>query len=145
MLCRPVDAPIGADAGPVVPVLDSTQCQLMAPPVPREEMTRGVILPGNRTVEFREFPIPKPQHGQVLVKMMASGICGSDIRAIYRGHTGVGAEAYVPGTIAGHEPCGDVAAVGPGCRALKTGDRVAVYHISGCGVCDDCREGYKIS
>jgi threonine dehydrogenase-like Zn-dependent dehydrogenase len=108
-------------------------------------MTRGVILPGNRTVEFREFPVPKPQHGQVLVKMMASGICGSDIRAIYRGHIGEGAEAYVPGTIAGHEPCGDVAAVGPGCKALKAGDRVAVYHISGCGVCDDCREGYQIS
>src|SRR5262245_16786326 len=117
----------------------------MAPPVPREEVMRGVILPGNRTVEFREVPVPRPQHGQVLVRMMASGICGSDIRAIYRGHIGEGAEAYVPGTIAGHEPCGQVAAVGPGCRALKAGDRVVVYHISGCGVCDDCRHGYQIS
>ncbi|HEY8210954.1 MAG TPA: zinc-binding dehydrogenase [Myxococcaceae bacterium] len=106
---------------------------------------RAAVLPGNSTVELRDFPVPRLQYGQVLVKVMASGICGSDIRAIYRGHTGQGAEAYVPGTIAGHEPCGKVAAVGHGCRALKAGDRVVVYHISGCGVCDDCRDGYQIS
>ncbi|WP_198956346.1 zinc-binding dehydrogenase [Archangium sp. Cb G35] len=111
----------------------------------REEVMRGVILPGNRTVEFKEFPVPQPQHGQVLVKIMASAICGSDIRAIYRAHIGEGAERYIPGMIAGHEPCGQIAAVGPGCQALKVGDRVSVYHISGCGVCDDCRHGYQIS
>ena len=64
---------------------------------------QGVILPGNSSVEFREFDIPKPGHGQVLVKTMASTICGSDIRCIYREHTGKGAEGYIPGTIAGHE------------------------------------------
>jgi threonine dehydrogenase-like Zn-dependent dehydrogenase len=106
---------------------------------------QGAILPGNSTVEFREFPIPQPRHGQVLVKIKASAICGSDIRAIYRGHIGEGAERYIAGLIAGHEPCGDIAAVGPGCQALKVGDRVSVYHISGCGVCDDCRDGYQIS
>ncbi|MGC4113271.1 MAG: zinc-binding dehydrogenase [Myxococcales bacterium] len=111
----------------------------------KPELMRAAILPGDSSVEFRDFPIPQPQHGQVLVKMMASAICGSDLRAIYRAHTGKGAEAYRPGTIAGHEPCGQVAAVGPGCQALRTGDRVVVYHISGCGVCDDCREGYQNS
>ena len=44
------------------------------------KMMRGVILPGNSTVEFRELPIPKPGKGQVLVKIKASSICGSDIR-----------------------------------------------------------------
>lgn len=109
------------------------------------EMMRGVILPGNSSVEFKDIPIPEPQHGQVLVKIRASAICGSDIRAIYRAHIGEGAERYTPGMIAGHEPCGDIAEVGPGCQALKVGDRVSVYHISGCGVCEDCRHGYQIS
>ncbi len=117
----------------------------MAQATARRDVMRGAILPGNSTVEFREVPIPKPQHGQVLIRMVASAICGSDIRAIYRAHSGHGAEAYIPGMIAGHEPCGRIAELGPGCQALRTGDRVSVYHISGCGVCDDCRDGYQIS
>lgn len=104
----------------------------------------GVVLPGNSTVEFREYPIPEPGYGQVLVKMKASSICGSDIRAIYREHLGVGDEAY-RGVIAGHEPSGQIVAVGPGAKEFKTGDRVVLYHISGCGVCDDCKHGYMIS
>lgn len=106
---------------------------------------KGVILPGNSTVEFREFDIPTPGHGQVLIKTMASTICGSDIRCIYREHTGKGAEGYIPGTIAGHEPAGIIVAEGEGLRRFHKGDRVIVYHISGCGVCYDCRRGYAIS
>ena len=105
---------------------------------------QGVILPGDSTVQLREFAVPEPGHGQVLLKMKASSICGSDIRAIYREHVGKGPEGY-QGVIAGHEPAGQVAKVGPGCKRLKEGDRVAVYHISGCGVCEDCRHGYMIS
>lgn len=105
---------------------------------------QGVVLPGNSTVEFREQPIPTPGHGQVLVQMKASSICGSDIRAIYREHLGVGDEAY-RGVVAGHEPCGQIAEVGPGCKRFKPGDRVILYHISGCGVCEDCQAGYMIS
>ena len=106
---------------------------------------KGVVLPGNSTVEFREFAVPTPQHGQVLVQMKASSICGSDIRAIYRAHLGKGPEGYQPGTIAGHEPCGQIIETGPGCKEFKAGDRVILYHISGCGVCDDCKAGYMIS
>jgi threonine dehydrogenase-like Zn-dependent dehydrogenase len=104
----------------------------------------GVILPGNSTVEFREFDVPDPGHGQVLLKMKASTICGSDIRAIYREHLGKGPEAY-QGVIAGHEPCGQVVKAGPGLKRFKEGGRAIVYHISGCGVCHDCRMGYQIS
>jgi 2-desacetyl-2-hydroxyethyl bacteriochlorophyllide A dehydrogenase len=107
-------------------------------------LMKGVVLPGNSTVEFREFPIPEPGYGQVLVKMKASSICGSDIRAIYREHLGVGDEAY-RGVIAGHEPSGQIVKVGPGTKEFKVGDRVILYHISGCGVCDDCKHGYMIS
>lgn len=108
------------------------------------ETMRGVVLPGGRRVEIQDFPVPTPGHGQLLVKMKASSICGSDIRAIYREHLGHGPEAY-QNVIAGHEPCGQVVAVGPGCRRFGVGDRVILYHIAGCGVCADCRRGYMIS
>ena len=108
-------------------------------------MMKGAILPGNSTVEIHEFPIPTPGHGEVLIRMKSSTICGSDIRCIYREHLGKGPEGYQPGMIAGHEPCGQVVACGPGLRRFKEGDRVVVYHISGCGVCNDCRRGYMIS
>lgn len=104
----------------------------------------GAVLPGNSTVEFKEYPIPEPGHGQVLVRMKASSICGSDIRAIYREHLGKGPEGY-QGVIAGHEPAGQIVKVGPGCKQFKEGDRVVIYHISGCGVCDECKHGYMIS
>jgi 2-desacetyl-2-hydroxyethyl bacteriochlorophyllide A dehydrogenase len=109
-----------------------------------EGKMKGAILPGNSTVAFKEYGIPKPGHGQVLVRTKSSTICGSDIRAIYREHLGKGPEGY-QGVIAGHEPCGQIVETGPGLKRFKTGDRVIVYHISGCGVCHDCRMGYQIS
>ena len=109
------------------------------------EKMMGAVLPGNSTVELHEFPIPTPGHGEVLIRTKATTICGSDIRAIYREHTGQGAEGYIPGKIGGHEPCGIIEAVGPGMKRFKVGDRVIVYHISGCGVCHDCRMGFMIS
>ncbi len=103
----------------------------------------AIVLPGNSTVEHVTLPVPEPGPGQVLLAMRASSICGSDIRAIYREHLGHGAEAY-RGVVAGHEPCGEVVAVGPGCVRLAAGDRVVVYHIVGCGQCHECRIGYEI-
>ncbi len=105
---------------------------------------KAVYLPGNRQVEVRDVPVPEPGWGQVLLQMQASSICGSDIRAIYREHLGKGPEAYQD-VIAGHEPAGRVLKVGPGCKRFARGDRVLVYHISGCGVCDECKAGYMIS
>src|SRR5580700_6090190 len=104
----------------------------------------AAFLPGNSTVEMRTVPVPKPGHGEVLLRVKASTICGSDIRCIYHEHLGKGPEGY-QGVIAGHEPCGQIVAVGEGCRRFTVGDRVIVYHISGCGVCNDCRRGYMIS
>lgn len=104
----------------------------------------AAYLPGNSTVELREAPIPTPAHGEALIKIKASTICGSDIRCIYHEHLGKGPEGY-QGVIAGHEPSGQIVATGPGCRRFKVEDRVIVYHISGCGVCNDCRRGYMIS
>jgi threonine dehydrogenase-like Zn-dependent dehydrogenase len=104
----------------------------------------GAYLPGDSTVELRELEVPAPGHGEVLLRMKASTICGSDIRCIYHQHLGKGPEGY-QGVVAGHEPCGQIVKAGPGCRRFGAGDRVIVYHISGCGVCNDCRRGYMIS
>src|SRR5271157_2165226 len=105
---------------------------------------QGAFLPGNSTVELREVAVPTPGHGEVLLRMKASTICGSDIRCIYHEHLGKGPEGYHD-VVAGHEPSGQIVAAGPGCRRFREGDRVVVYHISGCGVCNDCRRGYMIS
>jgi len=105
---------------------------------------KAAYLPGNSTVVIKDVEIPTPGHGEVLIKMKASTICGSDIRAIYREHVGKGPEGYQD-KICGHEPCGQIVQCGPGLRRFKEGDRVIVYHISGCGVCNDCRRGYMIS
>ncbi len=110
-----------------------------------EGTMKGAILPGNSTAELREFPIPTPGHGEVLIKTKSSTICGSDIHAIYHAHYAEGPKGIPAGTIAGHEPCGQIVEAGSGCRRFRVGDRVIVYHISGCGVCYDCRQGYMIT
>lgn len=106
--------------------------------------TVGAYLPGNSTVELKPVEIPEPGYGQVVIKTKSSTICGSDIRAIYREHLGKGPEGYQD-KVAGHEASGQIVQCGPGMRRFKEGDRVIVYHISGCGVCNDCRRGYMIS
>ena len=108
------------------------------------ETMLAAYLPGNSTVDLKEVAIPEPGHGQVLIRTKSSTICGSDIRAIYREHLGKGPEGY-QNKIAGHEPAGQIVKCGPGMRRFKEGDRVVIYHISGCGVCMDCRQGFMIS
>ncbi len=96
---------------------------------------RGVVYLGNRRVEAREFPDPVPGDGEAVVRVRASGICGSDLNP-YRAPVGTN-------WISGHEPCGEVAALGPGTSGAKVGDRVIVYHYSGCGTCKYCRTGWE--
>ncbi len=106
--------------------------------------SKGAYLPGNSTVILKDVEFPEPGHGEVLIKVKSSTICGSDIRAIYREHLGKGPEGY-QNKIAGHEPAGQIIECGEGLKRFKKGDRVIVYHISGCGCCNDCRRGYMIS
>jgi threonine dehydrogenase-like Zn-dependent dehydrogenase len=109
-----------------------------------DKIMKGAYLPGNSTVIIKEADVPEPGHGQVLIRTKSSTICGSDIRAIYHEHLGKGPEGY-QNKIAGHEPAGQIVKCGPGLKRFKEGDRVVIYHISGCGVCNDCRRGYMIS
>lgn len=100
---------------------------------------RGVVFTGDSKLEIKEFPDPKPSTGQVVVKMMSSGLCGSDLRP-YR--SSAEELAHRTGIISGHEPCGIVAEIGPGVRNVKVGDRIMVHHYSGCQRCEFCQTGW---
>ena len=86
---------------------------------------RAAFLPGNDKVELRSLAVPRVGHGEVLLRVKASTICGSDIRCIYHEHLGKGPEGY-QGVVAGHEPSGQIVEAGPGCRRFSEGDRVIV-------------------
>ena len=113
------------------------------------KIMRGILFPGSEECIVKDFPIEEPGLGEILVEMNASAMCGSDLEYIYkvpkeiRGKPVLGIIA-LPEMIPGHEPSGVVAKLGEGVRNLKVGDRVAVYHISGCGVCKYCRSGWQI-
>jgi threonine dehydrogenase-like Zn-dependent dehydrogenase len=108
-------------------------------------MRGAIIIGGQRRVELREFPIPEPGPGQVLLRMKAAGMCGSDLHNIYR-TMNLDDPGHYRGCIAGHEPAGTVEAVGPDCkRGFQRGDRVLVYHICGCGYCNSCRKGWIVN
>lgn len=100
---------------------------------------KGVALSGNRRVEVREFPDPKPEAGQVVIKMGSAGLCGSDLPPYRSTPEELGFRTSI---VTGHEPCGMVAGLGPGVRNVKVGDRVMVHHYSGCGQCEHCKTGW---
>ena len=77
---------------------------------------RGVVFLGDRQLELMEFPDPTPGEGEVVLEMKASGMCGSDLHQYRRAKGGEligGLPVATEPVIAGHEPCGIVAAVGP--------------------------------
>jgi len=99
---------------------------------------KAAILRGPHRVEFGERPDPSPQPGEALVRVRAVGICGSDLH-IYR-HGGFG-DIVVDDLVQGHEPAGEVVAVGAGVKHIKTGDRVAIEPGIYCGCCEPCLTG----
>ncbi len=108
----------------------------------------GVVFLGDRELALQEFPDPTPGPGEVVVKIRASGMCGSDLHT-YRaprggaaGGLGLGGDSST--VIAGHEPCGVVVARGNGVtdRQATIGQRVMNFHYDGCGVCHHCRQGW---
>ena len=91
--------------------------------------------PGKLEVIEKEMPKIE-KDSQVLVKITAAGICGSDIHIFHGTH----AYATYP-RIIGHEGCGVVAEVGKGVTNFKVGDEVIIEPIHGCGTCYACRNG----
>src|ERR1700740_2617455 len=110
---------------------------------------RGVVFKGGREIELMEFPDPTPEPGEVVVEMKASGMCGSDLHQYRRPKSGgesIGGLPVNPNpVIGGHEPCGIVAAIGPGVseKMARIGQRVMVHHYKGCTVCEHCRSGWS--
>jgi len=109
------------------------------------QMQGAIIIGGQRQVELKEFPVPEPGPGRILLRMKAAGMGGGALHNIYR-TMNLDDPGHYRGCIAGHEPCGTVEAIGPDCkRNFKKGDRVLVYHICGCGDCSACRKGWVVN
>ena len=109
---------------------------------------RGVVFTGDSKLELIEFPDPTPGPRDVVLEIKASGMCGSDLK-LYRPPAGaafaaLGLKDSGAPVIAGHEPCGVVAAVGHDVdpRTVRVGDRVTLHHYQGCWTCPQCRTGW---
>lgn len=99
-------------------------------------MLSSVVPSENVKWEVKEVPTPQPRANQVLLKIHASGICYTDVH-ITKGGLGV----KFPNTI-GHEPAGEIVALGEGVTTRKVGDRVGVPWLqSTCGRCEWCQRG----
>ena len=98
---------------------------------------KAIQLLGPNVLEVRDVPIPVPDTGEVLIKVNAVGICGTDL-SIYKGIT----PAPYP-IVLGHEFCGVIIEVGPGVENVKQGDYVISEASWGCGTCYFCQRGQQ--
>lgn len=100
---------------------------------------KAVVFQGEGRLEIREYPDPVPGPDEVVIRMKASGMCGSDLHHL---HGPLRTEREL--VIEGHEPCGVVELVGDAVRPTeaRVGDRVMVHHYDGCRTCQYCRSGW---
>ncbi|WP_251459850.1 NAD(P)-dependent alcohol dehydrogenase [Weizmannia agrestimuris] len=103
------------------------------------ETMKAAVMHGTRNISIETLPVPQIEENEVLIKVMAVGICGSDLHYYETGRIG----KYVVDKpfILGHECAGEIAAVGSKVRHFKVGDRVAVEPGVTCGHCEACKEG----
>ncbi len=102
---------------------------------------KAALFYGGADIRVEDVPEPVPGAGEVMIKVGAAGICGSDLHA-YRGETRFSASHPY---MSGHELAGEVVALGPEVHGIQLGDRVVVepLHLMGCGVCRWCSEGHR--
>lgn len=98
----------------------------------------AVVYHGSDDLRVEEVPIPQIGPDEILLKVSAASICGTDLRIWHGGH-----RKYPPGIlrIPGHEVSGEVASVGDNIQDLKAGQRVFVAPNMGCGRCRQCISG----
>lgn len=96
-----------------------------------------LVQPG-RPLELQNVPLPQPGHGDVLVRVRASGICHSDVH--YR--AGKSRVHPLPLTL-GHEVAGTIEALGEDVKQFQRGDGVCLHYMATCGHCDWCRHGHE--
>jgi len=105
-----------------------------------QTMKAAVVETLGQPLAIREVPVPAPGPGQALVKVVASGVCHTDLHAA----DGDWPVKPTPPFIPGHEGAGFVAALGPGVKHLKEGDRVGIAWLhSACGYCEFCLSGWE--
>ncbi len=95
---------------------------------------RVAMYYNNRDIRIEEMQTPKIGQGELLVKIMASGICGSDVMEWYR--------IKKAPLVLGHEIAGEIVAVGEGVKRFMAGDRVTVAHHVPCNTCHYCLNGH---
>lgn len=108
----------------------------IADAVSRRELMNAAVLSANRVIEMRDEPVPDIGPDELLIRVLATGVCGSDLSA-YRGtHPYKSAP-----TVLGHELCGVVESVGAQVAGIAPGDLVCSAAFSACGQCPACRGG----
>lgn len=95
---------------------------------------KAAVYRGANDIRLEELPVPEIGPGEILLQVEACGLCGTDLKKIAHGD-------LRPPRVFGHEVAGRVAAVGPGARDWKPGDRATFFHHIPCRRCDLCREG----
>jgi alcohol dehydrogenase, propanol-preferring len=103
-------------------------------------MKAAVVHAFKQPLEIEEVPIPTPGPGEVLIKIVASGVCHTDLHAADGDWPVKPAPPFIPG----HEGAGVVAALGAGVRTLKEGDPVGIAWLhDACGACEYCVTGWE--
>ncbi len=97
---------------------------------------KALLLSKYRHLEITDLPVPEPAPDEVLIRVAACGICGSDVHG-YDGSSG----RRIPPIVMGHEAAGRIAAVGKNVKGLSEGDRVTFDSTIFCGACAHCRRG----
>ena len=97
---------------------------------------KALLLSKYKHLEIADLPEPKAGPGEVLVRVAACGICGSDVHG-YDGSSG----RRIPPIVMGHEAAGRIVALGPGVTEFAEGDRVTFDSTIYCGTCSYCRRG----
>lgn len=105
-----------------------------------EMMRAAVVREFGKPLTIEEVPIPEPGRGEVLVKIVASGVCHTDLHAAHGDWPVKPTLPFIPG----HEGAGVVAAVGPDVTHLKEGDPVGIAWLhDACGQCEYCMTGWE--
>ncbi len=97
---------------------------------------KALLLSEYKHLAIAELPAPSPGAGEVLIRVAACGICGSDVHG-YDGSSG----RRIPPIVMGHEAAGVIAAVGESVTGYRAGDRVTFDSTVYCGVCEFCQRG----
>ncbi len=106
-----------------------------------DDWVRAAVFYGPGDIRVEDVSIPRVGRGDMLVRVRAAAICGTDLRAFASGFNRPELQGSSGGRILGHELAGDVVELGEGVEGFKAGDRVTIAPNIGCGTCSECVRG----